>query len=46
MLFFFASFMTTSFAPVCSAEAERNAADSASVGRLSVISLLEWEMMR
>ena len=45
-LFFFASFMTTSFAPVCSADAERNAVDSASVCRLSVISLLEWERIR
>jgi hypothetical protein len=40
-LFFLASFMTTSLAPVCSADAERNAVDNASVGKLSVISLLE-----
>jgi hypothetical protein len=45
-LFFFASFITTSVALVCSADAERSAVDSASVGKLSVISLLEWERMR
>ena len=31
----------TSLAPVCSADAERNALDNASVDKLSVISLLE-----
>ena len=43
ILILFVNLMTTSFAPVFSADAQRSALDSASVYGLGVISLLERE---